>query len=60
MKRRFKMNIVIDGDVDVSDEFTLEQLNKHLFDVTNDIVKEQLIYDLDIPEEIITVESRYE
>jgi len=60
MKRKFKMNIVIDGEVDVSDEFTLEQLHKHLSDITNDIIKEQLIDDLDISEDIITVISKYE
>ena len=60
IKRKFKMNIIIDGEVDVDDEFTLEDLNKHLLKCTNEIIKENLIESLDIPADIISVSSKYE
>jgi hypothetical protein len=60
MKRRFRMTIIIDGFVDVSDELTLEELNRHLSTDTEETIKKKLSNDLDVPENIIAVESSYE
>lgn len=63
MKRRFIMNVKIDGMVEMeegSEDYTLEELNELLATKFNDMIKENLSVDLDIPKDIISVESKYE
>lgn len=63
MKRRFIMNVKIDGMVEMeeeSEDYTLEELNELLATKFNDMIKENLSVNLDIPKDIISVESRYE
>lgn len=63
MKRRFIMNVKIDGIVEMeegSEDYTLEELNELLATKFNDMIKENLSVNLDIPKDIISVESRYE
>lgn len=63
MKRRFMMNVKIDGMVEMeegSEDYTLEELNELLSTKFNDMIKENLSVNLDIPKDIILVESRYE
>jgi hypothetical protein len=63
MKRRFIMNVKIDGMVEMeegSEDYTLEELNELLVTKFNDMIKENLSVNLDIPKDIISVESRYE
>lgn len=63
MKRRFMMNVKIDGMVEMeegSEDYTLEELNELLSTKFNDMIKENLSVNLDIPKDIISVESRYE
>lgn len=59
MKRVFKMEILIYGLVDSSEEFSIEELNEHLNKHTNEYVKNELADMLDIPKDIITVSSTY-
>lgn len=63
MKRRFIMNVKIDGMVEMeegSEDYTLEELNELLATKFNDMIKENLSINLDIPKDIISVESKYE
>lgn len=63
MKRRFVMNVKIDGMVEMeegSEDYTLEELNELLATKFNNMIKENLSVNLDIPKDIILVESRYE
>lgn len=63
MKRRFIMNVKIDGMVEMeegSEDYTLEELNELLATKFNDMIKENLSVNLDIPKDIISVKSRYE
>lgn len=63
MKRRFIMNVKIDGMVEMeegSEDYTLEELNELLATKFNNMIKENLSVNLDIPKDIILVESRYE
>lgn len=63
MKRHFIMNVKIDGIVEMeegSEDYTLEELNELLATKFNDMIKENLSVNLDIPKDIISVESRYE
>lgn len=60
IERKLKINIKIDGYVDVDDENSLEKLNNYLKDVTNPILIKRLSQDLNVEEEIISIESKYE
>lgn len=63
MKRRFIMNVKIDGMVEMEDgseDYTLEELNELLATKFNYMIKENLSVNLEISKDIISVESRYE
>ena len=58
--RKLKINIKIDGPVEVDDEHSVKELNNYLKVVTNPLLVKRLSDILNIDEEIISIDSSYE